>query len=153
MTRIPESTIGANVRTLRERAGMSKAQLARTLTEEGAPTVPQTVANIEAGTRKVLLSEAVILADVFGVKITDVAGAPDRRRRTSPPPPPPVEPAPHVAPDPAPKPLGYAVVSHVPHPTARAAYEHARTLPVTRRRHVVALFPAPRPARDPEGGR
>lgn len=146
MTRIPESTIGANVRTLRERAGMSKAHLARTLTDEGVPTVPQTVANIEAGTRKVLLTEAVILAATFGVKVTDLAGVPDRRRRATPPAPEPT-PTPVEAAAPAPKPLGFAVISHVPHPTARAAYEHARTLPATRRRHVVALVPAPRPTR------
>lgn len=60
--------IGANVRRLREAAGLTQAELATALSEEGgAAFYPQTITKIEAGRRALKFSEGLAIARVLGV--------------------------------------------------------------------------------------
>lgn len=67
--------IGANIRCLRRSAGMSQADLA---TAAGIGSTPHsgqlTVHKIESGTRRLQFSEAILIADVFGISLDDLAG-------------------------------------------------------------------------------
>lgn len=66
MTDADDETFGSNMRAMRERKGMSQADLARAMTERGRPWHQQTVAETEAGKRPLRLNETVDLAEILG---------------------------------------------------------------------------------------
>lgn len=56
---------GANLRTLRERNGISQAELAQAMTERGWPWYQSTVARVESGRQSVRFPEAFALAELM----------------------------------------------------------------------------------------
>ena len=77
-----EDRVAARVRSLREGAGLSQAQLA-----EKADTSRSQVANVERGGRAATLSTLEAFARALGVRVTDllqeepIANPPDRAHR------------------------------------------------------------------------
>lgn len=68
-----DSTVGINVRKLREARGLSQAELASEMTKRGLPGFhPQTITKIEKGVRSVKLVEGVPLADILGAEAGDL---------------------------------------------------------------------------------
>ncbi|MFE5292996.1 helix-turn-helix transcriptional regulator [Isoptericola sp. NPDC056618] len=57
---------GRRVKEIREAAGMTQAQLAARLTEQGLRAGHTTIAKIEAGTRTTTFEEALAIADALG---------------------------------------------------------------------------------------
>lgn len=62
-------TVGANVRKWRESLGLSQVELARHV---GEGFQQQTIVKIEKGARPLRLSEAVRVAQVFGIEVKDL---------------------------------------------------------------------------------
>lgn len=65
MTDADDETFGGNLRAMRERKGMSQADLARAMTEQGKPWHQQTVTEAEAGRRPLRLSETKTLSQIL----------------------------------------------------------------------------------------
>ncbi len=65
-----EKRIGANLRTLRERAGMSQAAVAAAMTERGHSWHQSTVARVETAAQSLRLREAVDLAAILQVPLS-----------------------------------------------------------------------------------
>ena len=65
----------ARVREFREQAGMTQRQVAERMSDLGYRIHQTTMAKIEAGTRPVVVGEAVALARIFGVSVGDLADA------------------------------------------------------------------------------
>jgi transcriptional regulator with XRE-family HTH domain len=73
-----DETVGFNIRTLREAADLSQADLAQRLTEAGVPGVYQTtVSKIESGERSLRFSEGVEIAYILKVAPRDLHAPPD----------------------------------------------------------------------------
>jgi transcriptional regulator with XRE-family HTH domain len=70
MANADEETFGGNLRAMRERSGMSQADLARAMTERGKPWHQQTVTEAEAGRRPLRLSETKTLSQILGTTVT-----------------------------------------------------------------------------------
>ena len=64
-----DETFGGNLRAMRERNGMSQADLAHAMTEQGKPWHQQTVAETEAGRRPLRLAETKTLSQIFGTTV------------------------------------------------------------------------------------
>jgi transcriptional regulator with XRE-family HTH domain len=62
--------IGANLRSIRTKKGMSQADLAKAMTDRGWPWHQQTVAQTESGKRPIRVDELEVISDVFGTMIT-----------------------------------------------------------------------------------
>ena len=60
-----DERFGSNLRVIRERRGISQADLARVMSERGISWAQQTVAQTEAGKRPMRLSEAAALAAIL----------------------------------------------------------------------------------------
>jgi transcriptional regulator with XRE-family HTH domain len=60
--------VAATVRDLRQRAGLTTAQLARLLTETGRPTHQTTATRLESGDRAITVDDLEALARVFGIR-------------------------------------------------------------------------------------
>lgn len=72
-----DSHFAINLRTLRERVGMSQADLADALKKRGFPNIhPTTVARIESGTREARIGEGVAIADILGSSLAVLASPP-----------------------------------------------------------------------------
>jgi transcriptional regulator with XRE-family HTH domain len=74
MTRLPaeSATLASNVRILRQQRGWSQAELARRVTDAGAPMKANRVATIEApgpDARTVSIDQAAAFAEALGVKL------------------------------------------------------------------------------------
>lgn len=67
-----EAIVGANVRRLRETAGLSQAQLASRLTRTGYGLGDQAVGNIEKGKRRVNVDDLVAFGSALGVTPTSL---------------------------------------------------------------------------------
>lgn len=76
MTISLSETIGSAVRSHRERRGMSQAELARRMKNQGYSWYPATVARTETGERPLRLDEALSLAGILGVTIQALYTAP-----------------------------------------------------------------------------
>lgn len=73
---LPSDTFAGNVRSERERQGISQAQLSRRMAEEfDAVLDPSAITRIEAQTRAVRLDEAVAIAGVLGVQLATLLEA------------------------------------------------------------------------------
>lgn len=67
--------VGARIADLRAQMGWSQSYLARRMNEAGWTNFYQvTVARTEKGERPVSLHEALALADLFGIDVTQLAG-------------------------------------------------------------------------------
>lgn len=80
MTGAPESAddrFGANLRAIRERRGISQAELARLMTARGQPWHQSTVARAEAGRQSVRVGEAEILAAILEVTVDQFLWIPE----------------------------------------------------------------------------
>lgn len=64
--------VGANVKWLRVVAGLSQTQLAEALSRHGFSAHQQTVLKIEKGSRPLRLEEAVQVAEVLDIPVTDL---------------------------------------------------------------------------------
>lgn len=70
---VTDEGIGQNIKHLRERLGISQAELSARLTGAGLEGIyPQTVTKIEAGTRKISLREAPVFAEVLGASVENL---------------------------------------------------------------------------------
>ena len=68
-----EQAVGRAIQQLRKGLGMSQADLATLLTDEGIPGFyPQTIVKIEQGKRSLKFVEAVAIANVMGIDATDL---------------------------------------------------------------------------------
>lgn len=61
-----------NLRTARERAGLSQAELAQRMAAQGWRFHQQTVARIEGGARRVLAEEVGVLAYILSISVDDL---------------------------------------------------------------------------------
>lgn len=75
------SPLGQRLRQLREQRHLSQQRIADRMDERGFHWLQSTVWKVEAGQRYVLFEEAVVLAEVLGVSLLDLA---DRRRKSAP---------------------------------------------------------------------
>lgn len=75
-----DEQVGANVRTIRERLGISQTELARRMTSAGHPWHQATVSRVEIGRQPVSLVEAVTLADMLGTSVDRLTWAPAEAR-------------------------------------------------------------------------
>ena len=69
-----DQKIGAAVRALRARHSMSQHDLAGRMKEADCRWAQATVWSVEAGERPLRLSEASVLAEIFGVPVGSLAG-------------------------------------------------------------------------------
>lgn len=63
---------GANIRRLREKAGLSQEQLAAKIQLMGVPMVQKAISRIETGERVVADYELMLIAQIFGVDVKDL---------------------------------------------------------------------------------
>ncbi|WP_052460418.1 helix-turn-helix transcriptional regulator [Microbacterium gorillae] len=74
LTAIIDGSIGRNIKALRERRGLSQAELASRLAELGVRGMHQTtIARLESGGRQLRASEAIAFARVLGTSVEDLA--------------------------------------------------------------------------------
>ena len=66
---LADERFAANVREMRERQGISQADIAKAMRERGWAFHPQTVQRIEAGHRKVSVGEAEAIAAILGTTV------------------------------------------------------------------------------------
>lgn len=71
-----EKRIGANLRTLRERAGMSQTAVAAAMTEQGHSWHQSTVGRVETATQSLRLREAVDLAAILRIPLSALSELP-----------------------------------------------------------------------------
>jgi transcriptional regulator with XRE-family HTH domain len=64
-----DERLAANLRALRERKGISQAELARRMSERGHGWQQSTVSRVQAGTQPVRVSEHESLAEILGVSM------------------------------------------------------------------------------------
>lgn len=62
-----EAIVGANVRRLREAAGLSQTELARLISKSGHDVGEQVVGNIETGRRRIRIDDLLGLGEALGV--------------------------------------------------------------------------------------
>jgi transcriptional regulator with XRE-family HTH domain len=67
-----DQQFGENVQRLRKVAGLSQAELAAAMTDEGFPMQQQTVLKLEKGQRPMRLAEAVALARILKAKVEEL---------------------------------------------------------------------------------
>lgn len=65
---------GAVLRTLRDECRFTKPELAAALRVHGLGWTPHIIAQTESGVRKMLFSEAIVLADYFDIAVADFLG-------------------------------------------------------------------------------
>jgi transcriptional regulator with XRE-family HTH domain len=79
-----DERVGSNVKHIRDQLGMSQAEVAEGMTEDGCPGFyPQTILKVEKGTRSLKLTEADSLARVLNVQLSALLdpGTPDAVER------------------------------------------------------------------------
>lgn len=78
MAKSIEQVIGENIKRLREKKGISQAELGETVGMLlGTKWIPQTVSAAERGKRQFIAAEMVVLADVLGCRIQYLFESPD----------------------------------------------------------------------------
>ena len=68
----PANVIGGRVKHLRIGIGVSEEELARRLKTNGSPLTQQDIVAIEAGTRRVIDTEVLAIADALYVDVDDL---------------------------------------------------------------------------------
>jgi transcriptional regulator with XRE-family HTH domain len=77
-----DNQVGSNVKRIREALGMSQAEVAEEMTQEGCPGFyPQTILKVEKGTRSLKLTEADTLARVLKVQVSELVDPEGPRSR------------------------------------------------------------------------
>ena len=77
----PERTLAVQARAIREKLGMTQAEVAKEMSARGLRMRQSTIAKIEAGQRPVRVNEAVTLAAILRVTVTDLIAEPGQRDR------------------------------------------------------------------------
>ena len=72
MNKSIEKAIGNNIRSLREKAGMTQELLATRLQLEGLDITRSAVAKIEVGQRHIYPDEMIVIKRVLGVSYEDI---------------------------------------------------------------------------------
>ena len=67
-----ETRVGNNIRTLREKAGITQEQLAAKLQVSGCDITRSAVAKIEVGQRHLYPDEIILLKQLLGVNYDDI---------------------------------------------------------------------------------
>ena len=67
-----EKIVGTNIRTLRERAGLTQEQLSARLQVSGCDITRSAVAKIEVGQRHIYVDEIKLLKEILGVEYIDI---------------------------------------------------------------------------------
>ncbi len=67
-----EKKVGQNIRCLRERAGLTQAQLAARLQVNGCDITRSAVAKIEVGQRHLYPDEVILLKSILSVSYEDI---------------------------------------------------------------------------------
>lgn len=75
-----EGLIAANLRRLRENAGLSQDEVVRTARARGIPWARSTLAAIETGTRTISVAELILLPTVLGVTMDELLAGTGRVR-------------------------------------------------------------------------
>lgn len=77
----PERTLAGQVRAIREKLGMTQAEVAREMSARGLVMRQSTIAKIEAAQRPVRVNEAVMLAAILRATVDDLLSEPGQRDR------------------------------------------------------------------------
>lgn len=77
MNKIIEKTVGANIRNLRERAGMTQDILAAKLQLSGCDITRSAVAKIEVGQRHVYADEIILIKKILNVEYDEIFSTKD----------------------------------------------------------------------------
>ena len=72
MNREIEIKIGANIRILRERAGVTQEQLSARLQAEGCGITRSALAKIEVGQRHLYPDEVILIREILNVPFEDI---------------------------------------------------------------------------------
>ena len=72
MNPIIEKQIGANIRNLREKIGMTQDMLASKLQLRGCDITRSAVAKIEVGQRHLYPDEIILIKEILGVEFDDI---------------------------------------------------------------------------------
>lgn len=72
MNREIEIKIGANIRILRERAGITQEQLSARLQAAGCGVTRSALAKIEVGQRHLYPDEIILIKNILGVEYDDI---------------------------------------------------------------------------------
>ncbi len=77
----PERILAAQVRAIREKLGMTQAEVASEMTARGLGMRQSTIAKIEAGQRPVRVNEAAMLAGILHTSVAELLADPARKGR------------------------------------------------------------------------
>ena len=72
MNQIIEKKIGQNIRSLREKAGLTQEQLAAKLQLEGCDITRSAVAKIEVGQRHLYPDEIILIKQILNVSFDEI---------------------------------------------------------------------------------
>lgn len=67
-----ERKIGSNIRSLREKCGLTQEQVAAKLQVQGCDITRSSIAKIEVGQRHIYPDEIILLKEIFNVKYEDI---------------------------------------------------------------------------------
>lgn len=67
-----ERKIGSNIRSLREKCGLTQEQVAAKLQVHGCDITRSSIAKIEVGQRHIYPDEIILLKEIFNVKYEDI---------------------------------------------------------------------------------
>ena len=67
-----ETRVGNNIRTLREKAGITQEQLAAKLQVSGCDITRSAVAKIEVGQRRLYPDEVILIKNILSVSYEDI---------------------------------------------------------------------------------
>lgn len=67
-----ERKIGSNIRSLREKCGLTQEQVAAKLQVRGCDITRSSIAKIEVGQRHIYPDEIILLKEIFNVKYEDI---------------------------------------------------------------------------------
>ncbi len=67
-----ERKIGSNIRSLREKCGLTQEQVSAKLQVRGCDITRSSIAKIEVGQRHIYPDEIILLKEIFNVKYEDI---------------------------------------------------------------------------------
>ena len=67
-----ERKIGSNIRSLREKCGLTQEQVAAKLQVQGCDITRSSIAKIEVGQRHIYPDEIILLKEIFNVEYEDI---------------------------------------------------------------------------------
>ena len=67
-----ERKIGSNIRSLREKCGLTQEQVAAKLQVQGCDITRSSIAKIEVGQRHIYPDEIILLKEIFNAKYEDI---------------------------------------------------------------------------------